>query len=222
MKKWTTIDQATTGDGKTISLHEHDGSYTILVDGVTLMSTRQHGSEERIAELACAHLKGKRRARVLIGGLGFGFTLKASLSALAADSTVVVAELLSQVIAWNRNSAFHLAAEAMQDRRVIILNQDVAEAICARRNDFDSIILDVDNGPRALSTSGNCRLYSRPGLQAALASLRPGGCIAFWSTDPDPAFEKRMASAGFLVDVQRCRSRSTSGRKHTIILGRKK
>jgi spermidine synthase len=107
------VDKVVTADGKTISLDEHDGSYTIRVDGATLMSTRQHASEEKIAELACAHLKGKPRARVLIGGLGFGFTLKAVLSAVGPDATVVVAEILAAVIAWNRNRSLPLAADGM-------------------------------------------------------------------------------------------------------------
>lgn len=222
MKKWTTVDQTLTADGKTISLHEHDGSYTIRVDGATLMSTRQHGSEEKAAKLACAHLKGKRRVRVLIGGLGFGFTLRASLSALAADATVVVAEILAAVIAWNRNPTFHFAVDGMEDPRVIVLHQDVREVICTARSSFDSIILDVDNGPTALSTGGNNRLYDHAGLQSARAALRPGGCVAFWSVAPDPAFERLLASVGFIVDVWYCQSHPNSGRRHTIFLGRVK
>ena len=121
MKKWTLVDQALTPDGKTISLHEHDGSYTIRVDGIELMSTRRHGSEEKIAELACAHVRGKRGARVLIGGLGFGSTLKAALATVAADAGVVVAEILGAVIAWNRNASLPLAADAMKDPRVRVV-----------------------------------------------------------------------------------------------------
>jgi spermidine synthase len=222
VKKWTSVDKTLTADGKTISLDEHDGSYTIRVDGATLMSTRQHASEERIAELACAHLTGKRRARVLIGGLGFGFTLKAALSALAPDAAVVVAEILAAVIAWNRNPSFNLAAEAMEDPRVTVLNQDVAEVIRASRGGFDSIILDVDNGPAALSADSNNRLYNRVGLQLARTALRPEGCLAVWSVAPDPVFERLMTSVGFVVDVHSCRSRSKSGGRHTIFLGRVK
>jgi spermidine synthase len=220
VKKWTTVDEAFTLDGKTISLHEHDGSYTIRADGAQLMSTRQYASEERLAELACAHVRGIRGARVLIGGLGFGFTLKAALRTLAPDATVVMAEILAAVIAWNSNPAFHLAAEAMADPRVMVLQQDVGEAIGRARGDFDSIILDVDNGPAALSTAGNGRLYDYAGLRLARTALRPGGCVAFWSAGPDPAFERRMVQAGFTVDVQR--SRSNSGARRTLFLGRVK
>lgn len=222
MKKWTTLDRALTPGGKTITLEEHDGSYTIRVDGAALMSTRQHGSEEKLAELACAHIKGKRRARVLIGGLGFGFTLNAALSMLAPDATVVVAEILAAVIAWNRNPAFQLAAAAETDRRVTVLQQDVLEAIRQERYGFDSIILDVDNGPAALSAEDNGRLYDRAGLQLARAALRPGGCLAIWSAAPDPAFERVMTGAGYIVEVQGCRSRVNSGRRHTLFLGRVK
>lgn len=220
MKKWTLVDKTPTADGRTISLYEHDGSYTIRVNGAILMSTRQHASEERIAELACAHLKGKRRARVLIGGLGFGYTLKAALAAVAADAQVVVAEILAAVIAWNRNPSFKLAASEMEDPRVTVRHQDVSTVIREAQGGFDSIILDVDNGPAALSTDGNDRLYDRAGLHALRKALRPGGCAAFWSVAPDPAFEKLMASAGFIVDVQRCRSRPNAGRWHTLFLGR--
>jgi spermidine synthase len=220
MKKWTEVDRALTPDGRTISLHEHDGSYTIRVDGVALMSTRQHASEEKLAELACANLKEKRGARVLIGGLGFGFSLRAALAALAPDATVVVAEILAAVIAWNRNPGFPLAADAMADSRVTVLRQDVEEALRAERVGFDSIVMDVDNGPVALSTEGNSRLYHPAGLKLIRAALRPEGSVAFWSAAPDPAFEQLMIRAGFLVDVQGCRSRANSGRRHTLLVGR--
>jgi spermidine synthase len=222
LKKWTTIDTTLAPDGKTVSLVEHDGSYSIRADGVEVMSTRQHGSEERLAELACAHLRVRRRARVLIGGLGFGFSLKATLTAVARDATVVVAEILPAVITWNRNPLFHLAADAMADPRVVVVQQDVREAIREARSSFDSIILDVDNGPTALSTAGNGRLYDFAGLEEVRAALRPGGCVAVWSAAPDPAFERRMIRARFQVDVQRCRSRLTSGGWHTLFLCRVK
>ena len=228
MKKWTLVDKTLTPDefwapdGKTISLHEHDGSYTIRVDNAELMSTRQHASEERRATLACAHVKGIRRARVLIGGLGFGFTLQAALSAVAADATVVVAEILDAVIAWNRNPSYPFAADALADPRVIVRQQDVVEAIGASRAAYDAIALDVDNGPDALSTDGNFQLYDYRGLQLAHAALRPGGCLALWSAAPDPIFESLMAGAGFTVMVERCRSHGDTGRWHTLFLGRVK
>ena len=220
MKKWTAVDRALTPDGKTISLEEHDGSYFIRVDGAPLMSTRQHASEERIAELACEHLKGKRNTRVLIGGLGFGFTLKATLAALPADATVVVAEILAAVIDWNRNPAYPLAAHALADPRVSVVHRDVAEAMRAEHGGFDSIILDVDNGPAAFTTGGNDRLYDATGLRLTRSTLRPGGCVAYWSAAPDAAFKTLLAQAGFTVEVHRSRARGNAGARHTLFLGR--
>lgn len=222
MKKWTLVDQTLTPDGTTISLHEHDGSYSIRAGSAELMSTRQHASEEKIAELACAHIRAARGARVLVGGLGFGFTLKAVLSLVAADATVVVAEILAAVIAWNRNPALPLAADALTDRRVEVMQQDVGEVIRGAKGNFDSIILDVDNGPAALSTAGNDRLYRYKGLQQAHAALRPEGCVAFWSAAPDPAFERLLARAGFAVSVHRCRAHSGSGAWRTVFVARVK
>ena len=220
MKKWTAVEKALTTDGKTVSLEEHDGSYMIRVDGAPLMSTRQHGSEEKLAELACAHLKGKRGARVLIGGLGFGFSLRASLAAVARDATVVVAEILAAVIAWNRNPLLPLAADAMADARVTVRRQDVVETLRGERGGFDSIILDVDNGPAAVSADGNGRLYDPAGLKLVRAALRPGGCVGFWAAAPDAAFQALMTRTGFAVEVAGARAHGNSGRRHTLYLGR--
>ena len=220
VKSWNLIEKALTPDGKELTLHEHDGSYYIRLDGQPLMSTRQHTSEEKLGELACAHVKGKRAARVLIGGLGFGFTLRAALAVLAPDAAVVVAELLAQVIEWNRNSALPLASDAIADPRVRVVQQDVGELIRVARHKFDSIILDVDNGPAPLSAPRNRRLYELAGLQQMRAALRPGGCVAFWSAGPDAAFADLMARAGFTVEIQRARARGHSGATHTIFVGR--
>ena len=222
MKKWTLVDQALTPDGSAISLYEHDGDYSLRAGNAELMSTRQHGSEEKIAELACAGVRSIRGARVLIGGLGFGFTLKAVLAAVAADATVVLAEILAAVIAWNRNPEFPLAADALSDRRVLVRQQDVFEVIREANRSFDSIILDVDNGPAALSAASNHRLYSNRGLQLAQSALRPGGCVAFWSVAADPAFERLLKRVGFSVVVHRCRAHVNSGAVRTVFLARVK
>jgi spermidine synthase len=222
LKKRTLIDQALAPDGTPISLFEHDGVYSIRAGAVELMSTRQHSSEEKLAQLACAHVRGIRGARVLVGGLGFGFTLRAALAAVGLDATVTVAEILPAVIGWNRNPAFPLAADALADGRVSVLQQDVGEVIRKARGSFDSIILDVDNGPAALSTTSNQRLYTEDGLRAIRAALRPGGCAAFWSAAPDRAFERLLGGAGFAVEVQRCRAHGNSGSRHTLFLGRRR
>jgi spermidine synthase len=220
MKKWTSVGRALTPDGKTVTLEEHDGSYLLRIDGVGLMSTRQHASEDKLAELACAHLKGARRARVLIGGLGFGYTLRAVLAAVGADATVVVAELLPEVIEWNSRPSLPLAADAMADPRVSVRQQDVADAIAAAPGGYDSIILDVDNGPSALTLDGNDKLYNFVGVQAIRAALRPGGCLAIWATSGDPAFERFLTHKGFAVEVKRCHAHGKSGGLHTLILAK--
>ena len=220
MKKWTTVETATTADGKTLSLDEHDGTYMIRLDGAILMSTRQYASEEKLAELACAHLGDIPAARVLIGGLGFGFTLRAALATVASDAAVIVAEIVPAVVAWNRNPAFPLAADAMADPRVTVLTQDVADVIRDEPDGFDSIILDVDNGPVGLSGDVNNRLYSSTGVKRVRRALRSEGCVAYWSAAPDPVFQKLMVDAGLDVDVHRCRSHVNSGRWHTLYLGR--
>ena len=220
MKKRTTIETVVTAEGKQVSLREHDGDYTIWLDNGALMSTRQFESEEKLAVLACRHLKGKRGARVLIGGLGFGFTLRAALAELDADAEAVVAEILPAVIAWNRNPALPLAHETLADPRVKIMADDVNKVISREHAGFDSIMLDVDNGPDALSTDVNVRLYQQAGLKRVKKALRPEGCLAIWSAAPDPVFEKLFAAAGFKVEVHSCRSRPGAGRWHTIFVGR--
>ena len=222
MQDWTTIDTSLTQDGKPISLRERDGNYIIDLNGAELMSTTDHASEERLAELACAHLKGVRRARVLIGGLGLGFTLKAALAALPDDATVVVAEILPAIIGWNRNPSYPFAAEALADPRVILRQQDAVEAIGATRSLYDAIALDVDNGPYMLCDPGNFRLYNEDGLRQARSALRSGGCLAVWSVSDDPDFEKFMADAGFTVTAERSLSQGDRGRWHTIFVGRLK
>jgi spermidine synthase len=220
MKPWTLLDQTITPDGKNITLHEHDGAYAIRVDGSPLMTTRQHASEERLAELACAHIHGAPAPRVLIGGLGFGFTLRAALAALPKAADIVVAEILAAVIAWNRNPALPLAADAMADRRVTIVEGDVGEVIRESREAFDAILLDVDNGPAAMSTAGNERLYDLGGLERTRRALRSSGCAAYWSAAPAPDFAKLMARAGFRVEIQKSRARGNAGARHTIFLGK--
>jgi spermidine synthase len=220
VKPWILIDHTLTPDGKNISLHEHDGEYAIRVDGSPLMSTRQHTSEERLAELACAHLRTASAPRVLIGGLGFGFTLRSALAVLPRGAAIVVAEILGAVIGWNRNPSYPLAADAVADPRVTMVHRDVGELIAESPGAFDAILLDVDNGPAAMSTAANERLYDYAGLVRTRAALRPGGCAAWWSAAPAPDFAKLMARAGLTVEIHRSRARGNAGARHTIFLGR--
>lgn len=221
MKKRTILEHATTPDGGRMELVEHDGSYSIRINGIDLMSTRQHASEERIAELACSHLRERRGARVLIGGLGFGFTLRSALRQLPADATITVAELIPEVIAWNQNPAYPLAADALQDPRVRLMQKDVMTLVSAAKANFDAIILDVDNGADALVTGGNQKLYQELGLHQVKSALTLGGKVAYWSAASNPLFVKLMGRVGFAVETDRCRANGTSGGWHWIMLGKR-
>lgn len=220
MKKWTVVDTASMPDGGTMQLIEHDGDWYVRVAGADLMSTRRHASEEKLAELACAALANRRGARVLIGGLGFGFTLRAALAALPRDAAVAMAEIQPAVVAWNRNPDFPLAADALADARVTVIERDVTAVIGERAGAFDAIILDVDNGPAALSTEGNSGLYSLEGLRRIREALRAGGCAAFWSAAPDTGFEKKLMRTGFAAEVRRARALPNAGSRHTLFLAR--
>jgi spermidine synthase len=219
MKPTRLLDRAVTPDGTPLTLHEHDGTLSIRVGGVELMSARQHHSEERMAELACADLGDRKRAAVLIGGLGLGFTLRETLRHLAADATVVVAELVPAVIAWNRNPAYGLAADVIDDPRVEIVGRDVADVLAESRGRFDRIMLDVDNGASGLTAAANDGLYGMNGLGAARAALKPGGRLAVWSAGPDHRFVARLEEAGFAVEVVKARTHPTGGSWNTIFVG---
>lgn len=186
-----------------MTLHEHDGAFTIRVAGVELMTTRQHHSEEQLARLACEPLADVPAARVLIGGLGFGYTLRAALRHLRDDAAVMVVELMPAVVAWNRDSAYGLAGAALDDPRVEVVVGDVADVLARHRAAFDVVILDVDNGAAPLTMVENARLYSDAGIARVRSALRPGGRLALWSAVADPPFEARMDRSGFAVNTIR-------------------
>ena len=219
MKPTRLLDRATTPDGTPLTLHEHDGTLSIRVAGVELMSTRQHHSEERMAELACADLRDRPRAAVLIGGLGLGFTLRETLRHVAADATVVVAELVPAVVAWNRTPDHGLGADVIDDPRVEIVVGDVAAVLADSRGRFDRIMLDVDNGASGLTAAANDWLYGATGLGAVRAALKPRGRVAVWSAGPDSRFAARLEEAGFAVEVAKARTHPTGGSWNTIFLG---
>ena len=220
MKKTTLLDSATTPDGQPMMLLAHDTDRIIRVGGIELMSTRQHHSEERLGELACDGLALVRAPRVLIGGLGLGYTLRAVLRVLPGDAEVIVAELMPAVIRWNRDPAFGLGADCLADERVRIVEGDVATCLSAGAGRYDAVILDVDNGTSALTARGNDRLYRATGVGLVRRALRPGGCVAYWSAYADPAFEELLAASGFEVAVERVRphAKARGGSSHVLFL----
>ena len=218
MKKTERLDEAVAPDGTILTLYRHDGAYSIRVGGVELMSTRRHHSEEKLAELVCVPLRHRTATRVLIGGLGLGFTLKAALRSLGADARIVVAEIVEKVIEWNRNPEYRFAGDALNDRRVELQYEDVADILKSGKEAFDAIMLDVDNGAEALTTGSNARLYRDVGIQTAAAALRPGGRLAYWSAQGDPVFEDSLRRAGLTVEVIKARAHATSGGFSSLIV----
>ncbi len=219
MKPWELLGQTRAPDGAELALTLRGGEYVILANGKSLMSSRMHGSEEALAAFACARIRGREEARVLIGGLGMGFTLRATLDLLPPDGEVVVAELLPAVVEWNRGPLGPLAGHPLKDRRVRVELGDVAATLRSSVDAFDAVLLDVDNGPAAFATSGNADLYNDAGLAAARTALRKGGVLAVWSARDDRKFEQRLRYAGFRVEVERVRGRlKKGGPRHTIFV----
>src|SRR6186997_1765370 len=160
MKPYERLGEARTPNGTLLTLYRHDGAYLIRADGIELMSTRRHLSEDRLADVACAPIRDRPRARVLVGGLGLGFTLRAALRQLRDDAEVVVAELVPEVIAWNADARYDLSAEAMRDARVRVVNDDVVAVLRDNPAGFDAIMLDTDNGPDGMLMTENAPLYA--------------------------------------------------------------
>ena len=222
MKPWELLGQTTTPDGSDMALTHRDGEYVILVGGRSLMSSRMHGSEEALATLACRRARTLPAPCVLVGGLGLGFTLRATLDLLPLQATVVVAELVPAVVDWNRGPLGPLAGHPLADTRVRIEVGDVAATLRAARNRFDAVLLDVDNGPAAMTASHNAGLYDDRGLAAARAALKAGGVLAVWSAWEQRKFEQRLRYGRFTVEVARVRGRlKKGGPHHTIFLGYK-
>ncbi len=216
MKPWITLDTAEVPGGGEFRLLRRDREFSIMVGSNTLMNSRMSGSEIALAELACDRLRGRRNCRVLIGGYGMGFTLRAALAGLGRDARVIVAELVPAVVTWARGPMAELTGGSLNDPRVTIRDGDVWDAIAAERAGFDAILLDVDNGPDGLSQSVNDRLYDLRGLQAARRALRPGGLLAVWSAAPCAAFTARLGQAGFAVDEIKARANKGRGVRHVI------
>ena len=195
------------------------GDFSIFVGREELMNSRLSGSEEALAFETCRRLAGPK-PRLLIGGLGMGFTLRAALAVLVPDATVVVAELVPAVVAWARGPLASVFAGSLDDPRVGIVEEDVAIAMQAGL--WDAILLDVDNGPDGLVRAGNDGLYGARGLAAARAALLPSGLLSIWSVARDEPFAARFRKAGFAVEQLQVRANAgRRGARHTIWLGQK-
>ena len=217
MIPWELIDTTTIpGEAAEMRLFRRGREYSIRVGHHELMNNREHGSEDALARLVCRRLSGK--VRVLVGGLGMGFTLAAVLGEVTRDSEVVVAELVPAVVRWHRGPLAEVSQGALDDPRVTIREADVAHVIAERREAFDAILLDVDNGPAGLTAKTNDRLYGLNGLRASYAALKKGGILAIWAADPDPRFTKRLQQVGFTAEEIRVRGHGSKGQRYLIWL----
>jgi spermidine synthase len=214
------LDTAPIPGGGELKLFRRGDEYSIMLGANELMNSRKSGSEEALAALGCAPIRACQGARVLIGGLGMGFTLRAALAELAADAEVVVAELVPGVVAWARGPMAALHGASLSDPRVQLLEADVAEPIAEARGAWDAILLDVDNGPDGITAEDNDALYGRRGLASARRALRPGGVLALWSAASDDAFAARLARAGFAVEEHVARAAGGRGGRHIIWVAR--
>jgi spermidine synthase len=213
------IDSAAIPGGGELRLVQRGDDFWIMLGANALMSTRLRGSEEALATLACERMEGRKRPALLVGGLGMGFTLRAALGALPADAQVEVSELVPAIVKWARGPMAHVHGGSLDDPRVRIVESDVGDLIAAARSGYDAILLDVDNGPDALSRDTNDRLYDLEGLGRAKAALKPGGLLAIWSAAPDAAFSRRLGKAGFAVEEVTVRAHAgRKGAKHMIWL----
>jgi spermidine synthase len=215
---WSRIDSAPVpgGDGE-LRLMRRGTEFSIMLGSNQLMNSRLSGSEQALATIACGRLEALERPHLLIGGLGMGFTLRAALAVLGTKARVVVAELMPAVVAWARGPMADIFGDGLSDPRVSVREADVADLIRSGRSTYDAILLDVDNGPDALSRETNNALYNLKGLRAAHAALRPDGVLGVWSSGPDLKFAKRLRDAGFEVEELKVRaSGKRGGARHVI------
>jgi len=217
------LETVTLPDGAAMTLVLEGDAFVVRVNGNVLMSSRMHGSEKEMANLGCTGLRERRGARVLVGGLGMGFTLRAALDLVAADTEVVVCELADELVAWNRGPLAHLSLHALDDPRVRVHRGDFVDYLASDHGRFHVILVDIDNGPEALTLQTNARLYREAGLRTLHDALTPDGVVVIWSAFASAAFATRMRRAGFDCAAHRVRARGPvikKGGAHTLYVGR--
>jgi spermidine synthase len=199
MKARKKIAAARTPDGGEMALYQHDCDFFITVNGQDLMHSRQYESELELARLGCRHLAGHKAPSILIGGLGMGYTLRQTLDMLGPQARVVVSELVGAVVEWNLEYLGELNDQPLGDQRVDLVTGNIFELISHSNSQFDAILLDVDNGPDAMTDLGNRRLYGPEGIQGCRRALAKKGCLAVWSAYPNKIFEQLLMQCGFHV-----------------------
>ncbi len=219
MRPWKTVDRAATREGVLTLRRRGQDDWVIGIEGRILMTSAAHRSEDALAVIGCRAIADRVRPRVMLGGLGMGYTLRAALDHLPSGAHVVVAELTPEVAAWCRGPLAALTGDAVADKRVRIEIDDVARLLAdAPPGRLDAVLLDLYEGPHAASQRADDPHYGPAGLARAQAALAPGGVLAVWSEEPDRPFEERMAAAGFRLERHRA---GRGGRHHVVYLGRK-
>ena len=218
MIPWRLLDTAKVPDqGGELRLMQRGDEFSIMAGPTSLMTSKRSGSEETLATLVCERLKNSERPRLLIGGLGMGFTLRAALAALGTEASIVVAELVPAVVRWAKGPMAEVFGNSLTDPRVRIEEKDVRKVIGAESSAYDAILLDVDNGPQGLTRKANNALYDLEGLHAARAALRPRGVLAVWSSGPNRDFTQRLRKTGFKVEEVKARANGARGGAWHII-----
>lgn len=215
MKPWKTIAKTLSPDGTPMLLQERDGEFSLRLAGQVLMTSRSHGSEDKLATLAFDRLKTKA-PRVLVGGMGMGYTARAALDRVGPDGEVVIAELIPEVVEWNRGPLAAAAGNPLADPRCSVILGDVRQTIARAENEYDALLLDCDNGPDAFVQKNNASLYSTRGLAEAHRALRPKGIYALWSASPEEWFIRTLHDAGFTGTMER------AGPRHVVFVATRK
>lgn len=218
---WEKLDATTVPGAGELALFRRDKEYVIRIGGMDLMGSRMHGSEEDLCKLGCAHVTNDPHARVLIGGLGLGYSLRAALDMLGPTAKVDVAEISPFVEKWNREFFPHLAGHPLKDPRAQVILADVNAVIGGAKGKYDAIMLDVDNGPDAFTVPTNASLYGNAGVERVRAALKPGGVFSLWSVGDDSRFTERLRRHGFDARVVRAAARPGSGHRHYIWVAKK-
>lgn len=220
MRPIETLAVAATPDGRRLTLHHRAGEFFLQLDGEEVMSSRSSASESALAELGCSGLANRRCPRLLIGGLGLGYTLRAAQRTLGREAILVVAEVIPEIISWNRELLGPVYRQTIEDRRVQLYRADVWTLLEAPDR-YDAVLLDVDNGPSACCLGSNRRLYGPRGIARIRQALVTGGQLGVWSASSDPAFAKRLSASGFRVEAHLVRSHGRRGARHWVYLGYK-
>jgi len=221
LESWEQIGAVSLVTGEEITLNRRGEELSVSVNDIVLMNSRSHYSEDQLAVLGCAHLATKAGARVLVGGLGMGYTLRAALDALPSDAIVEVAELLPEMVAWNRGPLGHLAAHPLDDPRTWVRTEDVRRTLASMHEAYDAILLDIDNGPEGFTSHENDALYTDEGIRTIAGALKPSGVLAVWSAWEDGSFTNRLRAGGFHTRKKRMPARPKGNCIHVLWLATK-